>query len=156
MTTAKEEIKQSEPAKPATLGAFVHQKRLTAGISQRQLALAASVSVSNISRLESGFHPTPSLELLKRVAEVLDLDIAELLSYRGIPMPEGSAGLKVYLRRQYRLPDQGVAEAQAAVEQIAAKYRRTERCQWPIGRPGQPSKGLGPDPQSIQPDNTKG
>jgi transcriptional regulator with XRE-family HTH domain len=51
------------------------------------------VSVSNISRLESGFHPTPSLELLRRIAEVLGVETAELLSYRGIPMPDGSAGL---------------------------------------------------------------
>ena len=153
MTIARDENKQSVPTEPATLGAFVRQKRVAAGISQRQLADKANVSVSNISRLESGFHPTPSLELLKRVAEVLDLDIAELLSYRGIPMPEGSTGLKVYLRRQYRLPDRGVAEAQAAVEQIAARYRRNERCRR-IGRASL-SEGPGPDPQPSQTGNTR-
>ena len=153
MTNAKDQIRQSDPAKPTALGAFVRQERLAAGISQRQLADKANVSVSNISRLESGFHPTPSLELLKRVAEVLDLDIAELLRYRGIPMLTGRAGLKVYLRRQYRLPDRGVAEAQAAVEQIAARYRRNERCRR-IGRTSL-SEGPGPDPQPSQTGNTR-
>ena len=119
-------MREANSGKPSDLGDFVRQNREAAGLSQRQLALAASVSVSNISRLESGFHPTPSLELLRRVAEVLDLDMAELLSYRGIPMPDGSAGLKVYLRRRYGLSDEGVAEAQAAVERIAAKYRKAE------------------------------
>jgi len=120
-------MRETNSGEPSGLGRFVRERRQAAGLSQRQLALAASVSVSNISRLESGFHPTPSLELLKRVAEVLDIEMAELLSYRGIPMPDGSAGLKVYLRRQYGLPDQGVVEAEAAIERIAARYRSSKK-----------------------------
>ena len=120
-------MREANSRQPSDLGPFVREKREAAGFSQRQLALAASVSVSNISRLESGFHPTPSLELLKRVAEVLDIDVTELLSYRGIPIPDGSAGLKVYLRRQHGLPDQGVAEAEAAIERIAARYRSSKK-----------------------------
>jgi transcriptional regulator with XRE-family HTH domain len=119
-------MREAKLGEPSGLGRFVRERRQAAGLSQRQLALAASVSVSNISRLESGFHLTPSLELLRRVAEVLDIDMAELLSYRGIPMPDGSAGLRVYLRRQYGLPDQGVAEAEAAIERIATRYRRSK------------------------------
>jgi transcriptional regulator with XRE-family HTH domain len=119
-------MREANSEEPSDLGRFVRERREAAGLSQRQLALAASVSVSNISRLESGFHPTPSLELLRRVAEVLGIDMAELLSYRGIPMPEGSAGLKIYLRRQYGLPEEGVAEVQEAVERISAKYRKTK------------------------------
>ena len=116
-------MREAKSGEPSGLGRFVRERRQAAGLSQRQLAAAANVSTANISRMESGFHPTPTLELLKRVAEVLDIDMAELLSYRGIPMPDASAGLKVYLRRQYGLPDQGVAEAEAAIERIAAKYR---------------------------------
>jgi len=119
-------MRETKSGEPSGLGRFVRERRQAAGLSQRQLALAASVSVSNISRLESGFHPTPSLELLKRVAEVLHVEMAELLSYRGIPMSDGSARLKVYLRRQYGLPDQGVAEAEAAIERIATRYRSSQ------------------------------
>lgn len=107
---------------PETLGEYVRQKREEAGLSQRQLAQEAGVSFSNISRLESGFHTSPTPGLLKNVADVLDVDLAELLAYLGIEVA-GSGSLNDYLRRDYDLPDEGVAEAKQAIERIAQKYR---------------------------------
>lgn len=107
---------------PETLGAYVRQKREAAGLSQRQLAADAGVNFSNISRLESGFHATPSPELLKSIADVLDIDLAELLAYRGIQVT-GARSLNDYLRRDYQLPEAGVEEAKAAIEEIVRKYR---------------------------------
>jgi len=107
---------------PETLGEYVRQKREEAGLSQRQLAQEAGVSFSNISRLESGFHTNPSPGLLKNIADVLDIDLAELLGYLGIAVT-GTGSLNDYLRRDYDLPDEGVAEAKKAIEQIAQKYR---------------------------------
>jgi|SRR5579875_1690131 len=108
--------------RPETLGEYVRQKREEAGLSQRQLAQEAGVSFSNISRLESGFHAAPSPGLLKNIADVLDIDLAELLGYLGIDVA-GSGSLNDYLRRDYDLPDEGVTEAKRAIEQIAQKYR---------------------------------
>jgi transcriptional regulator with XRE-family HTH domain len=110
---------------PKTLGEYVRQKREKAGLSQRQLAQEAGVSFSNISRLESGFHTSPSPGLLKNIADVLDTDLAELLHYLGIEVA-GSGSLNDYLRQDYDLPDEGVAEAKRAIEQIARKYRPDE------------------------------
>lgn len=112
--------------RPETLAEYVRQKREAAGLSQRQLAGEADVSFSNISRLESGFstHPTPGL--LKNIADVLDVDLAELLAYLGIKVA-GSGSLNDYLRRDYDLPDEGVEEVQAAIERIARKYRPGKR-----------------------------
>lgn len=107
---------------PETLGEYVRQKRNEAGFSQRQLAQEAGVSFSNISRLESGFHTSPTPGLLKNVADVLDVDLAEMLSYLGIKVA-GTGSLNDYLRRDYDLPDEAVAEAQKAIERIAQKYR---------------------------------
>jgi transcriptional regulator with XRE-family HTH domain len=112
--------------RPETLGEYVRQKREEAGLSQRQLAHEAGVSFSNISRLESGFHTSPSPGLLKNIADVLDIDLAELLSYLGIEIA-GSGSLNDYLRRDYDLPDEGVAEAKKAIEEIAQKYRPGKR-----------------------------
>lgn len=112
--------------RPETLGEYVRQKREEAGLSQRQLAQEAGVSFSNISRLESGFHTSPNPGLLKNIADVLDIDLAELLSYLGIEVA-GSGSLNDYLRRDYDLPDEGVAEAKKAIEQIAQKYRPGKR-----------------------------
>jgi transcriptional regulator with XRE-family HTH domain len=108
--------------RPEKLGEYVRQKREEAGLSQRQLAQEASVSFSNISRLESGFHTSPTPGLLKNIADVLDVDLAELLGFIGIDVA-GSGSLNDYLRRDYDLPDEGVQEAQRAIEQIARKYR---------------------------------
>lgn len=105
-----------------TLGEYVRAKREAVGMSQRQLAAEAGVSFSNISRLESGFHATPSPELLKSIADVLDVDLAELLAFRGIEV-SGARSLNDYLRRDYQLPEEGVEEARAAIEEIASKYR---------------------------------
>jgi transcriptional regulator with XRE-family HTH domain len=107
---------------PETLGEYVRGKREAAGLSQRQLAQEAGVSFSNISRLESGFHATPTPGLLKNIADVLDVDLGELLSFIGIDVA-GSGSLNDYLRRDYDLPDEGVEEAQRAIEQIAKEYR---------------------------------
>ena len=107
---------------PETLGEYVRQKREEAGLSQRQLAQEAGVSFSNISRLESGFHMSPSPGLLKNIADVLDIDLAGLLAYLGIEV-SGPGSLNDYLRRDYALPDEGVAEAKQAIERIAQKYR---------------------------------
>lgn len=112
--------------RPETLGEYVREKREEAGLSQRQLALEAGVSFSNISRMESGFHTSPSPGLLKNIADVLDIDLARLLSYLGIEVA-GSRSLNDYLRRDYDLPDDGVEEAKRAIEQIAKKYRPTKR-----------------------------
>jgi transcriptional regulator with XRE-family HTH domain len=109
--------------RPETLGEYVREQREQAGLSQRQLAAEAGVSLSNISRLESGFHSTPSPELLKSIADVLDIDLAELLAYRGIEIPGSARSLNAYLRRDYGLPEAGVEEAKAAIEQIVEKYR---------------------------------
>lgn len=91
-------------------------------MSQRQLAQEAGVSFSNISRLESGFHTSPSPGLLKNIADVLDIDLAEPLAFLGIEVA-GAGSLNDYLRRDYDLPDEGLAEAKKAIEQIARKYR---------------------------------
>lgn len=109
--------------RPETLGEYVQQKREAAGLSQRQLAQEAGVSFSNISRLESGFHTTPTPGLLKSIADVLDIDLAELLAYLGIEVSGARGTLNDYLRRDYDLPDEGVVEAQRAIERIARKYQ---------------------------------
>lgn len=120
-------MRKSIPRKPSALSAYVRQQRERAGLSQRQLAAEAGVSVSNISRLESGFHATPTPELLKHIADVLDVDFADLLASRGIDMPAGAARFKAYLRHERGLPEEGIEEVESAIEQIAAKYWRQDR-----------------------------
>lgn len=124
-------MSKSKRGATETLGAYVRAKREAVGLSQRQLAAEAGVSFSNISRLESGFHAAPSPELLKNIADVLDVDLAELLSYRGIEIAGARSSLNDYLRRDYQLPEAGIEEAKAAIEEIASKYRPGKRTRQP-------------------------
>lgn len=116
-------MEQNDTAQPATLGEYLRRAREQAGLSTRQLAAEANTTSSNISRIETGETATPTPELLKRIADALDLDLAVLLEYRGISLPK-TASLDTYLRAEYSLPDDAIAEAEAAIEQIVAKYRR--------------------------------
>jgi transcriptional regulator with XRE-family HTH domain len=109
--------------RPATLAAYLRQAREQAGLSARQLAREAGTTASNISRIESGETATPTPELLKRIADALDLDLAELFAYRGIILPR-TASLDTYLRQEYHLSDEAVTEAEAAIKEIAAKHRK--------------------------------
>jgi len=58
---------------------------------------------------------------------VLDVDLAELLSYRGIEITGTRGSLNDYLRRDYQLPEEGIEEARTAIEEIASKYRPEKR-----------------------------
>lgn len=62
-----------------SLGAQLHAHRRRRGISQRDLAEAAGVSVDLIRKLEQGRRHTARLESLDKIAKALDLDLAELV-----------------------------------------------------------------------------
>lgn len=47
--------------------------------TQEQLAKRAKITRSHLSLLEAGHRKNPSLEVLKRLAQALDLDVTELL-----------------------------------------------------------------------------
>jgi transcriptional regulator with XRE-family HTH domain len=120
----KEETVTNRGDTPQSLGEYIRRARQQAGLSGRQLAAEVGTNSSNISRIETGATPTPTLELLKRIADVLDIELATLLGYRGMSV-QIPGDLDTYLR-QHGVPDQGIAEARAAIERIANKYRRTD------------------------------
>lgn len=81
-----------------TLGDYLRMARQQAGYSIRELAKLVSVHFSYLARLENGETAHPSPDLLQRLAEVLQVDAAELLTYIGVKpaLPEPRA----YFRRK--------------------------------------------------------
>ena len=82
---------------PKTLGEMVKHRRQTQSLTQRQLAEMVGVKGSHVAYLETG-RRRPSLALLKRLADVLELDrwqlfllahpeAKSLLSSRAAPAP---------------------------------------------------------------------
>jgi transcriptional regulator with XRE-family HTH domain len=63
------------------LGERLKRYRKNVGMSQADLARRANVSAPYISELESGLGKRPSGEILLRLADALDVTIAELLGH---------------------------------------------------------------------------
>jgi len=66
-------------------GEILHQARVQQGVSLRQLAEQSGIEFSRLSRMEHGTRPAPGLPALRRLADLLSLDIVELLVSSGTP-----------------------------------------------------------------------
>jgi HTH-type transcriptional regulator, competence development regulator len=60
-----------------TIGQRIKRERMSRGLTQRQLAELVGVGVPHISKVEAG-RENPGEPLLRKLAEVLDLDADEL------------------------------------------------------------------------------
>jgi transcriptional regulator with XRE-family HTH domain len=60
------------------VGQNVKAARETAGLTQKQLGERAGIAPPHVSRLETGEH-LPSLKTVKRVADSLGVEVADLL-----------------------------------------------------------------------------
>ena len=69
---------------PQTLGATLRTARLAAGLSLRQLAKAAGINHSYLVKLETDQNDNPSAAHLQRLADVLEIDASDLLSFIGV------------------------------------------------------------------------
>lgn len=107
-----------------TLGNFIRIKREAAGLSLRQAAELAGLHYSFWSRIESGERKKITPEDLQRIAEALDTDASELLSFIGVKavIPEP----KVYFRQAYGMNDTEAAEAAAIIENLRAHQREQQ------------------------------
>jgi transcriptional regulator with XRE-family HTH domain len=73
---------------PTEMGNRLQTLRRTAGLSQFQLAVRANVPVGTIQGWEQGRRRYPRLDVLARVAKVLDITLDELLAEPEPPAPE--------------------------------------------------------------------
>lgn len=84
-----------------TLGRRLRHFRTSSDLTLRQLAEAAGTTSSHLSLIENG-HREPRLALLKDLAGVLGIEVAELLS--SAPPPDRRAELEFELQRAQRSP----------------------------------------------------
>src|SRR5699024_12478691 len=92
-----EELPEDSPS--LTLGRRVRHFRTQAGLTLRELAERAGTTPSHLSLIENG-HREPRLALLKDLAEVLDVDVGNLLTDK--PPPDRRAELEIELQRAQR------------------------------------------------------
>lgn len=61
------------------IGQKISKLRKQRGYTLSELAELAKISKSYLSNIERNLHKNPSLEIIKRIANVLDIDISTLL-----------------------------------------------------------------------------
>jgi transcriptional regulator with XRE-family HTH domain len=81
---------ESQAERAHALGARIRSLRRSRKLTQRQVAEQLPMSPGNLSRLENGEHGPPSDEVIAKLAEVLDADVAELLRLAGRDVGGGS------------------------------------------------------------------
>lgn len=65
------------------LGELLGFLRFEKGLSQRQVALYADISNTELHRIEKGERQKPSPKILKKLSEILDIQYESLLQYAG-------------------------------------------------------------------------
>ena len=66
-------------------GKILHKARSDKGMSLRQLSAQSGIEFTRLSRMEHGTRPAPGLPQLRRLAELLSLDLVDLLVSAGTP-----------------------------------------------------------------------
>ncbi|WP_054958156.1 transcriptional regulator [Paenibacillus dakarensis] len=75
-----------------SFGSYLKQLREKRGLSMNQLAQAAEISGSQISRIESGLRGIPKPQTIRKIADALDISYEELMRQAGYLQDEHSQG----------------------------------------------------------------
>ena len=100
------------------LGSLLKRERERAGMTVRQLADAAGLVASTVSRLETGFIATPRPEHLQRLARALGIDVEQMYLTLGYLEPGALPELRPYLRAKYGLTDELANRVEGFVEAV--------------------------------------
>jgi transcriptional regulator with XRE-family HTH domain len=109
---------KSVPRDLKQLGSLLKSERERAGMTVRQLAEAAGLVPSTVSRLETGFIASPKPEHLQRLAQALGIDVEELYAAAGYLMSGTLPELRPYLRTKYGLTDQQASQIEGYLQAV--------------------------------------
>ena len=113
-------------AKQSRLGGLLRKARTECGYSQRAVEGETGVSNAYLSQLEGGKVREPSPTILHKLAELYNVDYAELLEAAGYPLPARSKRKKAALRSSSRLGPM-TDEEESALEEYLAFLRSREQ-----------------------------
>jgi len=107
------------------LGQYLRAHREAAGLSVRQLASRVGVDHGYLVRLEGGQKSNPSADLLYRLAETLELDNTQLLSFIGIKPSTSLPSAPVYFRHKYGMNPADAKRLAQLVDNFAESTKAT-------------------------------
>jgi transcriptional regulator with XRE-family HTH domain len=116
---------ESQAERAHAFGARVRAGRRAKKLTQRQVAEGIPMSPGNLSRLENGDHGPPNDEVIAKLAELLDVDVAELFKLAGRDVGGASFEGQVLselqqLRRDMR---EGFKRLNAAIEALGQRRK---------------------------------
>ena len=89
----------------ARLGSLLRTARDEHDISMRRLADRLNIAHSTLGRIETGESERPTPETLSALADVLELDEADLFARAGYGRPSSLPTLRSYLPQRHQLPE---------------------------------------------------
>lgn len=105
------------------LAQLLREAREGLGLSAREVGKRSGITDSNIVRLEQGAIANPRPETLKAIADVLELDLADVYAAAGYVQPDGLPSFAPYLRSKYGdLPAEAQQELERSFKTVAEKY----------------------------------
>lgn len=113
----------NEP-QPTSVGAFLTRERAKQRLSIYEVARRAEMQASTLSRIETGASQAPSPDVLRKLAQALDLPTLRLFQLAGYSNGDDLPTIEPYLRTKYgqALSDEARAEVAASFATIARKY----------------------------------
>lgn len=105
------------------LGKILQRKRESLGLSIKGLAREIGMTDTTVMRMEQGQIASPRPDLLAKLAERLDLSLAELYASIGYTVPNDLPSMPAYLRAKYPdLPTPARKELSDYLKKLKDKY----------------------------------
>ena len=115
-----------EPEQAKRLGQHLRKRREGLGWSTRDLAERAAVNYATITRIENGDFAAPRPDKLSRIAEALELELADVFAMADYVVPANLPTLAPYLRAKYGdMPDDALEQIERYATRLARKHGMT-------------------------------
>lgn len=115
-----------EPS-PHALGEYLKQARERKGWSNREVSRQIGVHYSYITRIEQGHYSKPSPEILKRLANALEVPEEDLFALAGHELPENLPTFPAYLRSKYDMSPEVAKQLTDYFTYVKDRYHITEK-----------------------------
>lgn len=105
------------------LGRKLRQRREELDLSTRELADLASTTHTTVVRLEQGAYDAPAPDKLSRIAEALELSLADVFALADYVVPDDLPTFAPYLKAKYgQLPRKARAELEKYFDDLSSSY----------------------------------
>jgi transcriptional regulator with XRE-family HTH domain len=105
------------------LGRHLRARREQLGLSTRELAERAGTTHTTIVRIEQGGFEAPAPDKLSRIADALDVSLADVFALAEYAIPDELPSFRPYLRTKYRgLPTEAVEQLERSFQRLAKRH----------------------------------